>query len=77
MIYLETRDRDFSRKLKRILEKRAQLSQEVRERVEELRKAGERIDYLTFVPDGEPTLDSNLGKEIAALKDLGLSLIHI
>ncbi len=36
MIYLETRDRDFSRKLKRILEKRAQVSQEVRERVEEI-----------------------------------------
>ncbi|MGQ9514502.1 MAG: radical SAM protein [Thermoproteota archaeon] len=26
------------------------------------------IDYLTFVPDGEPTLDLNLGKEISALK---------
>ncbi len=36
MIYLETRDRDFSRKLKRILEKRAQVSQEVLERVEEI-----------------------------------------
>jgi wyosine [tRNA(Phe)-imidazoG37] synthetase (radical SAM superfamily) len=32
---------------------------------------GERIDYLTFVPDGEPTLDLNLGKEITLLKKLG------
>ncbi len=28
-------------------------------------------DYITFVPDGEPTLDINLGQEIKALKDLG------
>ncbi|HOW45278.1 MAG TPA: radical SAM protein [Candidatus Aminicenantes bacterium] len=32
------------------------------------------IDYLTFVPDGEPTLDLNLGREIALLKPLGLPI---
>ncbi len=26
-------------------------------------------DYVTFVPDGEPTLDINLGKEIEEIKD--------
>ena len=32
----------------------------VRARVEWVRADGSRIDYLTFVPDGEPTLDRNL-----------------
>ncbi|MHC1628180.1 MAG: radical SAM protein, partial [Candidatus Nezhaarchaeales archaeon] len=27
-----------------------------------------KADYITFVPDGEPTLDSNLGLEIKMLK---------
>ncbi|MGB9901503.1 radical SAM protein [Methanothrix sp.] len=30
-----------------------------------------RIDYITFVPDGEPTLDLNIGREIDMLRDLG------
>ena len=29
----------------------------------------ENIDYVTFVPDGEPTLDINLGKEIQQIKE--------
>ena len=29
-----------------------------------------QADYITFVPDGEPTLDENLGKEIEMLKSL-------
>ena len=28
----------------------------------------ENIDYVTFVPDGEPTLDINLGREIVGIK---------
>jgi len=35
------------------------------------------IDYLTFVPDGEPTLDKNLGKEIDLLKSLGVKIAII
>jgi wyosine [tRNA(Phe)-imidazoG37] synthetase (radical SAM superfamily) len=35
---------------------------------------GESIDYLTFVPDGEPTLDINLGREIDLLKPLGIKI---
>jgi len=34
----------------------------------------EIIDYLTFVSDGEPTLDINLGKEIALLKNMGIPI---
>ena len=32
----------------------------VQSKVEAARETGEAIDYLTFVPDGEPTLDANL-----------------
>jgi len=42
---------------------------QVKEKLNELK--GERIDYITFVPDGEPTLDINIGKEAKMLKDFG------
>ena len=45
-----------------------------------VRKAEERdepIDYLTFVPDGEPTLDINLGREIELLQRLGRGIAVI
>ena len=45
---------------------------DVEEQVRRAREKGERIDYLTFVPDGEPTLDVNLGEEIELLKPLGI-----
>ncbi len=35
------------------------------------------IDYITFVPDGEPTLDINLGREAKLLKSLNIPLAII
>ena len=49
----------------------------VRDKVLRARDAGEPIDYLTFVPDGEPTLDINLGREIELLKPLNLPIAVI
>jgi len=46
-------------------------------KLEEAGRRGESVDYLTFVPDGEPTLDKNLGKEIELLKDLGIKIAVI
>ena len=43
----------------------------VERRVKELEARGERIDYITFVPDGEPTLDKNLGETAGLVKNLG------
>jgi wyosine [tRNA(Phe)-imidazoG37] synthetase (radical SAM superfamily) len=40
-------------------------------KIEQARIKSEPIDYLTFVSDGEPTLDYSLGKEIEALKSSG------
>ena len=46
-------------------------------KVKRARRLGEPIDYLTFVPDGEPTLDVNLGQEIELLKPLGIKIAVI
>ena len=48
----------------------------VSEVVKAVRRVGaENIDYVTFVPDGEPTLDINLGREIRGVKEeTGLSV---
>ncbi len=49
----------------------------VEEKVARVRDAGDAIDFLTFVPDGEPTLDVNLGREIEMLKPLGIKIAVI
>ncbi|MBK9097219.1 MAG: radical SAM protein [bacterium] len=50
---------------------------EVSERVSQLINSRKKIDYISFVPDGEPTLDINLGKEIQLLKPLGINIAVI
>jgi wyosine [tRNA(Phe)-imidazoG37] synthetase (radical SAM superfamily) len=42
-----------------------------KDKMDQLKRAGERVDYITFVADGEPTLDKNLGREIELLQSLG------
>jgi len=54
-----------------------ELAREVSDKVTELRKRNTRIDYLSFVPDGEPTLDSNLGEHIERLKPLNIKIAVI
>lgn len=53
------------------------LAADVERKVYELRARGEVIDYLTFVADGEPTLDTNLGREIDLLRPLGIRIAVI
>jgi len=48
--------------------------EDVKNKVKEAEKAGEHIDYLTFVPDGEPTLDINIGEEINELRQMGIKI---
>lgn len=50
---------------------------QVEQRLQAVRARGEAVDCLTFVPDGEPTLDSQLGKAIDSLRDLGLPIVVI
>ena len=47
---------------------------EVKRRVHKVISRKEKINYLTLVPDGEPTLDINLGKTISALKKIGIKI---
>ncbi len=54
-----------------------ELTREVRRKINELTARNERIDYLTFVPDGEPTLDLNISKEISSLKQTGIQIAVI
>jgi len=54
-----------------------QVSENVKNRVRKAKKLGEPVDYLTFVPDGEPTLDIHLGSEINLLKPLGIKIAVI
>jgi len=54
-----------------------ELARSVREKIKQVREQGESIDYLAFVPDGEPTLDINLGKEIELLRALGIKIAVI
>lgn len=49
----------------------AEIRRQVAERLVAVGRQDERVDYLTFVPDGEPTLDANLGACIDGLRDLG------
>jgi wyosine [tRNA(Phe)-imidazoG37] synthetase (radical SAM superfamily) len=44
---------------------------EVEKRVTKSQENEETIDYLTFVPDGEPTLDLNLETEIRLVSQIG------
>lgn len=48
-----------------------QVYQAVDGRLRRIRASGLDVDYLTFVPDGEPTLDIRLGESIESLQRLG------
>ncbi len=54
-----------------------QITQEVGQKIHDAHEQGQMIDYLTFVPDGEPTLDRNLGLEIDALRIFGYPIAVI
>ena len=54
-----------------------QVFQEVQNHLALIREKNENVDYLTFVPDGEPTLDINLGTMIDRLRPLKLPIAVI
>ena len=53
------------------------ISKDVRRKINEAALRNERVDYLTFVPDGEPTLDINICKEISSLRHTGIPIAVI
>lgn len=54
-----------------------EIENDVTAKVKAALAAGEKIDYLTFVPDGEPTLDLHLGEAIDRLRPLGIKIAVI
>lgn len=54
-----------------------ELKKAVGTKIRDVKRKGERIDYLSFVPNGEPTLDINLGIEIEELHGLGIKIAVI
>ena len=62
---------------RKVFYKPEKLLEAVEKKIKDAKDKGEHIDYLTFVPDGEPTLDINLGKEIKLLKTFGIKIAVI
>jgi wyosine [tRNA(Phe)-imidazoG37] synthetase (radical SAM superfamily) len=54
-----------------------EIVQSVELKLKELQTQNEPLDYLTFVADGEPTLDINLGDAIDRLKPFGSKIAVI
>jgi wyosine [tRNA(Phe)-imidazoG37] synthetase (radical SAM superfamily) len=54
-----------------------EIAQIAKEKIRQIKERGEPIDYLAFVPDGEPTLDVNLGRAIDLLKSLNIKIAVI
>lgn len=54
-----------------------QILVEVENKISQCSHSGVSIDYLTLVPDGEPTLDQNLGKLIQELKKYAIPVAVI
>lgn len=50
---------------------------EAEQKIKQLAAENKKADYISFVPDGEPTLDVNLGKEIELLKKLDTKIAVI
>ncbi len=54
-----------------------ELTAAVRNQLNSLNNDTEKIDYLTFVPDGEPTLDLFISENIKQLKQFGIKIAVI
>jgi wyosine [tRNA(Phe)-imidazoG37] synthetase (radical SAM superfamily) len=54
-----------------------EIAHEAKAKIEKTLEIEDKIDYLTFVADGEPTLDLNLGREIEMLRPLGFKIAVI
>jgi len=54
-----------------------EIFKEAKEKIIRLKEIGEKVDFITFVPDGEPTLGINLGEEIRMLKSFSIPVAVI
>lgn len=54
-----------------------QIFGQVKKHLARVVEKGEQVDYLTFVPDGEPSLDARLSETIERLRPLGIPIAVI
>jgi wyosine [tRNA(Phe)-imidazoG37] synthetase (radical SAM superfamily) len=47
---------------------------EIAKKINQLQKADKPIDYITFVPNGEATIDINLGSTIEKIREFGIKV---
>lgn len=45
-----------------------EITSQVIKKINQCKSQNEQVDYISFVPDGEPTLDINLGKVLSTLR---------
>ena len=62
---------------RRIFYKPEEIFHEAELKIKQLNNKNESADYFSFVPDGEPTLDINLGTEIDLLKCFDIKIAVI
>ena len=73
-IYCQLGNTDFMSIKRRDFFSPDEIYNEAVKKVCQLRKRKEKVDYITFVPDGEPTFDINLGKTIEKLRNLKIKI---
>ena len=54
-----------------------EICREAKIKLQQLEAKNRQADYFSFVPDGEPTLDINLGKTIDLIKPFGIKIAVI
>ena len=76
-VYCQLGNTDYMSLKRRVFFSPQKIFDEAAEKVYQLKRKGEKIDYITFVPDGEPTIDINLGKIIEKLRKLEIKIAVI
>jgi len=66
---MEIKRRDFY--------KTEDIYKEIEKKLNQLETKNKKVDYLSFVPDGEPTLDINIGRSIKRLKEFHIKIAVI
>ncbi len=76
-IYCQLGRTDKMQIKRRAFYKPEDIYREAEAKLKQLETENRRADYFSFVPDGEPTLDLNLGKTIRLLKPYGIKIAVI
>ncbi len=76
-IYCQLGRTDRMQIKRRAFYKPEDICHEAETKLKQLEAENRRADYFSFVPDGEPTLDINLGAEIGLLKQFNIKIAVI